>query len=227
MTERKGKPPKASSPSGPSRPPVSSGPAGPSGENKTARAREAHRAKPGSRVVAERYARAFLGVALDKKTSLDRLGKELDGISELLERESALRAALAAPTIPAAKRVAILEDVFASAKPAPETLNLIRLLARNERILLVPLVAESFRRLVLEHEGIQPGEVISAHPLSADQKKRLAGQLGQALGKTMELTYRTDPQIVGGVVVRVGNRVFDASVTTQLRRFKEQALLRL
>ncbi len=189
--------------------------------------RPTHRAKPGTRVVAERYAKALLEVALDKKTNLDRIAKELEGFQSLLERESALRAALEAPTIPASKRVAILESVLASAKVAPETLNLLRLLARNERVPLVPFVAESFRRLVLDHEGIQPGEVVSAHPLSSDQKKRLAGQLGQALGKTMELTYRTDPEILGGVVVRVGNRVFDASVTTQLRRFKEEALSRL
>jgi F-type H+-transporting ATPase subunit delta len=218
LTERKGKTPKT---------PETMEPSGPSDKDKSARARQSQRAKPGSRVVADRYAKALLEVALDRKTSLDRLGNELEAFGSLLERENALRAALEAPTIPAAKRVAILEGVFASAKAAPETLNLLRLLARNERIPLLPLVADSFRRLVLEHEGIQPGEVISAHPLSADQKKRLAGQLGQALGKTMELTYRTDPEIVGGVVVRVGNRIFDASVTTQLRRFKEQALSRL
>jgi F-type H+-transporting ATPase subunit delta len=106
-------------------------------------------------------------------------------------------------------------------------MNLLRLLARNERVPLVGFVAESFRRLVLEHQQIQPGEVVSAHALSSDQKKRLAGQLGQALGKTMDLSYRTDPEILGGVVVRVGNRVFDASVTTQLNRFKEKALSRL
>ena len=186
-----------------------------------------HRARPGTRVVAARYARALLEVALDKKTDLDRIGKELEGFQGLLERESRLEAALAAPTIPTAKRVAILEAVLASAKVASETLNLLRLLARNERVPLVGFVAESFRRLVLEHKQIQPGEVVSAHPLSSDQKKRLAGQLGQALGKTMELSYRTDPEILGGVVVRVGNRVFDASVTTQLRRFKEEALSRL
>ena len=174
--------------------------------------------------VAERYARALLEVALDKKTDLDRIAKELEGFQDLLERESQLQGALAAPTIPVAKRVAILEAVLASAKVAPETLNLLRLLARNERIPFVPFVAESFRRLVLEHKQIQPGEVVSAHPLSSDQRKRLAGQLGQALGKTMELSYRTDPEILGGVVVRVGNRVFDASVNTQLRRFKEKAL---
>jgi len=185
------------------------------------------RAKPGTRVVATRYAQALLEVALHKKTDLDRIGKELEGFQSLLERESALAAALAAPTIPAVKRVAILEAVLASAKVAPEIMNLLRLLARNERVPLVPFVAESFRRLVLEHKQIQPGEVVSAHALSSDQKKRLAGQLGQALGKTMELSYRTDPEILGGVVVRVGNRVFDASVTTQLHRFKEKALSRL
>jgi F-type H+-transporting ATPase subunit delta len=189
--------------------------------------RPAPRAKPGTRVVAERYAKALLEVALDKKASLERIGKELDGFQALLERESSLRAALQAPTIPGAKRVGILDSVLASAKVAPETQNLLRVLARNERVPLVPFVAESFRRLVLEHEGIQPAEVVSAHPLSSDQKKRLAGQLGQALGKTMELSYRTVPEILGGVVVRVGNRVFDASVTTQLRRFKEKALSRL
>lgn len=89
------------------------------------------------------------------------------------------------------------------------------------------MLAESFHRLVLEHRQIQPADVLSAHALSGDQKQRLAGQLGQALGKTMELTYRTDPEILGGVVVRVGNRIFDASVTTQLRRFKEKALSRV
>jgi F-type H+-transporting ATPase subunit delta len=198
----------------------------PKGE-RAEKARRAHRAKPGTRAVAERYARALLEVALDKKADLDRIDKELAGFQALLERESALDAALAAPTIPAAKRVEILEAVLATAKVSSETLNLLRLLAKNERVPIVPFVAESYRRLVLDHRQIQPGEVVSAQPLSGDQKKRLAGQLGLALGKTMELTYRTDPEILGGVVVRVGNRMFDASVTTQLRRFKEQALSRL
>jgi F-type H+-transporting ATPase subunit delta len=176
------------------------------------------------RVAAERYARALLQVALDKKTDMDRIAGELEGFDALLERESGLRTALTSPTIASAKRVAILDAVLTSASFTPETQNVLRLLAKNERVTLVPFVAESFRMLLLDHRQIQPGEVVSAHPLSSDQKKRLAGQLGLALGKTMELSYRTDPEILGGVVVRVGNRVFDASVTTQLRRFKEQTL---
>jgi F-type H+-transporting ATPase subunit delta len=185
------------------------------------------RAKPGSRVVAVRYARALLEVVLDKKADLDAVANELESFVSLLSREPALEAALTAPTIPAARRVGILEAVLASAKVSTETRNLLRLLAKNERVALASIVAESYRILVLEHRQIQPAEVVSAHALSSDQKNRLAGQLGIALGKTMELSYRTDPELLGGVVVRVANRVFDASVKSQLRRFKENALSRL
>lgn len=196
-------------------------------ETKGENGKRARRARPGTRVVAERYARALLQVALDKRTDLDAIAKELEGFTDLLDRESALRSALSSPTVPAAKRVAILEGVLARTHLAPETLNLFRLLAKNERIPLVPFVAESYRQQVLAHRQIQPGEVVSAQELSSDQKKRLSAQLGMALGRTMELSYRTDRSILGGVVVRVGNRVFDASVETQLRRFKEETLSRL
>jgi F-type H+-transporting ATPase subunit delta len=187
----------------------------------------ARRAKPGSRILADRYARALLEVAIDKKLDLDRLLSELDSIDKLLEREKALESALGAPTIPPSKRIEILEAVLAKAKVTPEAMNVLRLLVKNDRVSLVPLLAGSFRRQVLEHRQIQEAEVMSAHPLSNDQKARLAGQIGRALGKTMELTYHIDPKILGGVVVRVGNRIFDASVTTQLRQFKERAISRL
>jgi F-type H+-transporting ATPase subunit delta len=187
----------------------------------------ARRAKPGSRILADRYARALLEVAIDKKLDLDRLLADVEFADRLLEREKALEGALAAPTIPAAKRLEILEAVLVKTKITPESMNVLRLLVKNDRVSLVPILSESFRRRLLEHRQIQPGEVVSAHPLSSDQKARLAGQLGRALGKTMELTYRIDPALLGGVVVRVGNRIFDASVTTQLRQFKEGATSRL
>jgi F-type H+-transporting ATPase subunit delta len=178
----------------------------------------------GARTVAVRYARAFFAVVLDRKGDLDRAGKELSGLAGLLEREQKFLGVLSSPAVPLEKRVAVLERVLASAKPAEETVNLARLLTTNERIGLVGEVAQAYRRLVLEHRRIQPGEVTSAQPLTDAQRRRLAESLGKALGKTMELTYRTDPELVGGVVVRLGNRVYDASVMTQLRKFKETAL---
>jgi len=78
--------------------------------------------------------------------------------------------------------------------------------------------------LLLEHKRIQPGEVTSAYALNDQQQKRLSDGLGEALGKTMELTFSNDPTLVGGLLVRVGNRVYDASVIKQLERVKEKAL---
>ena len=78
--------------------------------------------------------------------------------------------------------------------------------------------------LLLDHQGIQPGQVTSAHPLTTGQQERLSETLGTALGKTMELTFSNDPTLVGGLLVRVGNRVYDASVIKQLERVKEKAL---
>lgn len=178
----------------------------------------------GSRVVAERYARALLEVSLDQKADLDRIASELAQVAALLHQQARLAAVLSAPTLPAQKRVEILDKVLQPAKLSPLTGNVLRLLTTNERMPLIEDLSRAFRRLVLDHKQIQPGEVTSAHDLDSDQRARLSQSLGHALGKTMELGYEVDPSLVGGLVVRIGNRIFDASVTTQLRRFKEKAL---
>lgn len=180
--------------------------------------------KAGHRVVAHRYARALLDVVLDEHVDPMTVEKELAASEALLDREPKLAEVLSAPRLAADKRAGVLEAVLASRELGPYTRNVLRLLTAKERMGLLPLVREQFRRLRLEHERIQPGEVVSAHPLSEDQRRRLAESLGGALRKTMELSYQTDRDLVGGLVVRLGNRVYDASVVTQLRRFKEKAL---
>jgi len=181
----------------------------------------------GSLSVARRYASALLSVALDKKADLAQIERELKEAAELVAREPRLAAVLSSPTIAAAKRQSVLAAVFASAKLSPATNNLLRLLTTNERIPLLGQVAVQYSRLVLEHKQVQSGEVLSAHPLTSGQQAKLAESLGRALGKTMELSYGSDSGLLGGLVVRIGNRVFDASVTTQLRKFKERALASL
>jgi F-type H+-transporting ATPase subunit delta len=178
----------------------------------------------GSRVVAERYARALLAVGLDKKVDVDRIGTELADVEALLRKETRLATVLSSPAVPAQKRMEILDEVLRSAKLSPLTANVLRLLTGNERMPLIDELSAAFRRLVQEHNQVQPGEVLSARELDKDQRARLAKSLGKALGKTMELGFEVDPSLIGGLVVRVGNRIFDASVMTQLRRFKEKAL---
>ena len=178
----------------------------------------------GSLVLAERYARALLDVAIDKSLDAGAIAGELDGMAKLVDEHPTLSEALGSPSIAPERRVAVLGDVLSHGQVSDATRNLLRLLTERERISLVSLVASQYRKLLQEHERIQPGEVKSAVELSEDQRRRLADSLGQALGKTMQLTYSVDRDLLGGVVVRIGNRVYDASVITQLHRFRDQAL---
>ena len=165
----------------------------------------------GSFVIAHRYAQALLGVALDETDNdadPDTIERELSDIDALLESHPALAEALSTPAIAAETRVAVLNDVISGQGLADATVNLLRLLTSRERM---PVFG-------------QPGKVTSAHPLNEQQRKRLSDGLGEALGKTMELTFSNDPTLVGGLVVRVANRVYDASVIRQLERVKEKAL---
>jgi F-type H+-transporting ATPase subunit delta len=178
----------------------------------------------GERVVAERYARALLEVLLEKNGDPETVESELAGFQSLLEREQALASVLSSPTVTADKRVRVLDGILRYSEFSSYTKNVLRLLTAKERMGVLPLLLEQFKKLLLDHQKIQPGEVVSAHPLTQTQQLKLAESLGKAIGKTMKLTYETNPSIVGGLVVRLGNRVYDASVVTQLRRFKEKAL---
>ena len=184
--------------------------------------------RAGSFVIAQRYAQALLGVALDsehaKNADPDTIAKELADLAALLESNPALADALSTPAIAAETRVAVLDEVISGQSLTDATVNLLRLLTERERMSVFGLIVERYQKLLLEHKRIQPGEVTSAYPLNDQQQKRLSDGLGEALGKTMELTFSNDPTLVGGLVVRVGNRVYDASVINQLERVKEKAL---
>ena len=173
----------------------------------------------GSITVAQRYALALFEVALDKKIDLRKIAGELAEFDALLKEQTALEQVLSSPAIPTDKRVAVLERVLSTTAFDRATVNVLRLLTEKERMSLLSMVSAQFERLVNEHEKIEIGSVVSAHVLTEKQRERLAQRLGEAAGKTMELSYSTDPTSLGGLIVRIDNRVYDASVVKQLERF--------
>ncbi|HSF18699.1 MAG TPA: ATP synthase F1 subunit delta [Vicinamibacteria bacterium] len=182
------------------------------------------RRSTGAFVLAGRYASALLAVAVEKKADEDRIASELDGVAAFFSRHRQLAEVLASPRILPAKRVRVLEELLSNEKLTTYTLNVLRLLTLKDRLPILEEVSRQFTRLVMEHKGIQSGEVVSAHPLTRDQQTRLAKSLGKALDKKMQLSFRTDSELVGGLVVRIGNRIFDASVAAELRQFRQRAL---
>lgn len=180
---------------------------------------------PGGAVgLAERYASALLDVAVEKNFTLDEVSIELSLATTLTSENGVLTEVLSAPRIPLENRLKVLEELFSLGKFSAITRNLLRLLTKRERISLLTLIVEEFQRLLLEHKGVQRGEVRSAFPMTETQKETLAESLGAVLSKKMELSYSIDPLLVGGVVVRIGNLIYDASVVTQLKHIKENTL---
>lgn len=178
----------------------------------------------GSRAVAGRYAKALLQVALEKKADPERLDQELQEFAGLLTEHPRLQRTLGSPAIFPDKRVSIVDALLTSDSFSPYTRNLLRVMAVKQRIALLHEVREQYRRALDAQQKIASAKVTSAHPLSEAQKRALAERLSELTGKTMRLHFETDPDILGGLVVRIGNRIYDASVVTQLRGFKERAL---
>ena len=126
------------------------------------------------------------------------------------------------PVVPAQTKHAVLGE------PCPglpaEVANFLDILARRDRLALLPDTATLFRRLVNEHRGIEVVQVTTAVPLDDRQLELIAGRLSARTGKKVALETRVDPAIVGGVIAQFGDDVIDSSVRGRLSRLR-QALM--
>ena len=101
------------------------------------------------------------------------------------------------------------------------TSNFLGVLARNGRKEQLPQVIRAFRRLASEHRGETTADVVSAHPLSDDQLAKLRAQLKARIGRDVAIDARIDPQILGGLIVKVGSQMIDSSLKTKLNRLAQ------
>ncbi len=173
------------------------------------------------RGLAKRYAQALFDVLPDEPARVAS-ARALDELRELVAGHDELRRALDTPVVPSRKKRAILEAIFAQAPEVPDPVRrLLLLLADDDRLTLLPALADAFRERVMTSQHVVAGEVVTAVPLPESSRTAMADALGRAAGATVRLTASVDPSIVGGVVARVGSRVFDGSVTRQLDRLRQ------
>jgi F-type H+-transporting ATPase subunit delta len=99
---------------------------------------------------------------------------------------------------------------------------MVQLLLRRGRIEALPRVAAEFRRLDDRRQGITHATVTSAAPLTADETRAITQRLELTTGDRIELDAKVDPDLLGGLVVRVGDRLIDASVRSRLERLRNQ-----
>jgi len=169
--------------------------------------------------VGARYAQALFELAEQGK-ALEAVEADLKALKAMREESADLRKALASPAFTAEDKGKALAGVADAAGLSPLTRKFLGLLAANGRASALPAAIAAFERLAAAHRGAVAAEVVTALPLSAAQLKGVAAALRQALGKDPELTARVDPAILGGLKVRVGSRLFDASLKSRLDSLK-------
>lgn len=176
------------------------------------------------RTVARRYAKALLAVALEKKVDPRQLGRQLAALAARIEGQPELAQALSSPAVSRAKKAKLIEKLVEGAETDRLVANLLRTMGERDRLGALGLVAEAYAQALDHHERIQPAEVTSTEPLTERQQQRLSEKLAAVTGKRVRLSYRTNPAILGGLVVRIGNRIYDGSIVTQLGKLKERLL---
>ena len=173
----------------------------------------------GNRSTARRYAEAAFEIA-ERDGTVDAW---LDAFAaaESLLAEPGLTRLLANPAIPAAQRAALLEQV-AGDRITGGPRRLLQLLVARGRIERLPEVAREFRRLYRLREGITQASVTSAAPLTESEVAALTAQLSGMTGGTVEVSLSVDPELLGGVQVRLGDRLIDGSVRGRLERLRSK-----
>jgi F-type H+-transporting ATPase subunit delta len=169
--------------------------------------------------VGERYAQALFDLALETN-KIDAVRADLKSLKAAWTESADLRRLATSPVISAEDQVKGLIAIATRAKFEITTRNFLGLLAQNGRARDLAAVIAGFEALYAKHAGIVAAEVVSTQALTAAQLKTITTALTTALGKNPEITTRVDPSILGGLKVKVGSKLFDASLKTKLDQMK-------
>ena len=164
--------------------------------------------------IARNYAEALLSLAR-KAGDLQAWGRQIDDVANAMERDDRLRRFLEAPQVSADEKNAVLSKAYEDRAPRL-FLRYLQQLVKNRRQMLIPEIANEYRNLVDEVEGRLHAQVTLAREVDDEQRAEIARRLSHTLGKPVVPQIRINPNILGGIVVRVGDRVMDGSVRRRL-----------
>ena len=167
--------------------------------------------------LAGRYASALFDLARDER-QIDAVGRSLDSLNQALADSRDFSELIASPMVGRSDA----GKAFAALAPQlgldPITTNFVAVLARNGRKRELRNIIRLFKRLSADHRGEVSAEVVSAHPLKDDQLQALKAQLKARAGRDVTIDAQVDPNILGGIVVKLGSQMIDASIRTKLNR---------
>ncbi|NPA93995.1 MAG: F0F1 ATP synthase subunit delta [Thermodesulfobacteria bacterium] len=173
-----------------------------------------------STVLARRYAKALFAAGKEED-KLQAFNETLQALNEFLKANPDIEAALESPVIGLDVKQEVVEELIKAAKVDKIMANFLRTLVQNNRVHYLGLIADAYQELMDEEMGIVRAKVITAIPLKKDLQKKMQDTFSQLTGKQVVLEAVEDPDIIGGVIAKVGDKVWDGSIKSQLMGFKE------
>ena len=167
--------------------------------------------------LAGRYAAALFDLARDQR-QIESVGNSLEALGSALVDSKDFNELVSSPLVSREEAGKAFAALAPQLKLDPITTNFVGVLARNGRKGELGNVIRAFRRLASEHRGESTAEVITARPLNDDQLAELRQQLRARAGRDVNIEAAVDPQILGGIVVKLGSQQIDASIRTKLNR---------
>lgn len=168
--------------------------------------------------VARRYAQAILA---DAGAEVDAVAADLALVAETVRQSRDLHLMLESPVVPRDKKRRVVEALFAG-RVGTTAQQAIGLLFDKEREALLADVAEAYGDLVDERNGVETATVRVPAPLGEAEESRLKAALEAQTGKTLRLRLEVDPAMIGGIIVRIGDTVYDGSVRFRLDALRER-----
>ena len=169
--------------------------------------------------LAGRYATALYELAEEAK-ALDKVASDLATLKAEIARSEDLQRLISWPLIPRDQQLKATMVLLEKLGVSDITRRFVGTVARNRRLFNLTAIIDAYAALLAEHRGEVTAEVVSAKPLSAPQTEQVGAALREAVGRKVAVSLNVDPKLIGGLKVKVGSRLIDASLASKLQRLQ-------
>jgi F-type H+-transporting ATPase subunit delta len=169
--------------------------------------------------IASRYARALADVITERRET-NEVVSELTLFAGMMRQYEQLRDVFASPVLPLDRKRGVLKELLARLKLRPTSNNFLHLLLNNLRLHELDQMLRALSRELDARTNIVSAEITTAREIGEQEKSTLRDKLKGVTGKEVRLQFHTDPNIIGGVVTRIGSLIYDGSIKNQLAQMK-------
>ena len=171
---------------------------------------------------APRYARAFADVVQSAHLDVPAVQQQLRDFAEALAVSSELRTFLENPSVEMSQKLKMIDALAPRIGMVSQVLNFIAVILEHQRLAEFHEILKQFDEVVDQKAGAVEARIVSAHPLSQQDRAEIEAQITKLAGARVRASYSEDPNLLGGAIVEIGSMVYDGSIRTQLQQLKQR-----